>query len=238
MGLFDRQVKSIEDFISEKKNRNQVKEFKAESFKDWPLESSLILEEDTAIELGNPGIGSLSLILWSEDQANSDKVLIVGPDLDEIKEKGVPFSQIVIARGSFQEEFDCYTALRDSVYDTKLQGFMARVMPSRQTVWCRVNKDALDKGLSLAHLGVALIRGLKEIEFVTGVDVIFVTSGKDDMEVLKDTGYDAGRIVGALMKMGEEMSFDCDSCDYREVCDKVEELKMIRGKLKEKTATN
>jgi CO dehydrogenase/acetyl-CoA synthase beta subunit len=197
------------------------------------------------LELGNPGIGSLSFLVWSEDKAEKtkkapkeDRIILIGPDLKKLKAKKIPFGQVIRVRGAFRDEYECYRELRDAVFDTKLKGFMVRVLPSRQTIWCRVDRESLDKGFSLAHLGAALVRSLKSISFVSSVDVIFVTSGKADLEKLKRPGEDSDQIVGALMKMVEEKSYDCDSCDYQELCDKIEELKMIRKNLKNKALTH
>jgi len=232
MGLFDQQIKQVQDFLSEKQSRGQLRQFQPGSYRDWPLESTLVLEEDAALELGNPGVGSLSFLIWSEAKAETeDRILLIGPDLKEAGQKSIPFCQIVRVSGRFRDEYECYCQLRDAVLNTRLKGFMTRTLPSQQTLWCRVNQEALDKGFSLAHLAAALIKNLKKIEFVSAAELIFVTSGKQDLEQLKAPACDAERVVAALMKMVEEESFDCASCDFQEVCDVVEELKMIRKKL-------
>jgi len=300
MGLFDGPLKELENFLSEKQKQGLVKELSASARKKWPSESSLILEEDAALELGNPSIGSLSFLVWSEDpekkarqktlspsreragrggssnisnpsnpyqkrlkspsplsppvqggeirvgekdrfpatmdeQAKTqDRILLIGPDLKEVRQKSIPFGQIVRVWGKFRDEYECFRELREAVLDTRLKGFMVRALPSQQTVWCRVNQLALDQDFSLAHLGAALLQSLKKINFVSSAEIIFVTSGKSDLEKLKQAGEETEGITGALMKMGEEKSFDCSSCDYQEVCDKIEELKMIKKKLQKK----
>jgi hypothetical protein len=40
-----------------------------------------------------------------------------------------------------------------------------------------------------------------------------------------------GHLISAMNKMAEEMSFDCDACEYNEVCGDVEELRSMRDKL-------
>jgi len=282
MGLFDGPLNELENFLSEKQKQGLVKELPQAPRKKWPSESSLVLEEDAALELGNPAIGSLSFMVWSEERCKGsgltgilgsdpigeaqkarglasaslpghlrrgltpkiarletgpikpmrDRVLLIGPDLKEARQKSIPFGQIVRVRGNFRNEYECFRELRETVLDTRLKGFMVRALPSRQTVWCRVNQLALDQGFSLAHLGAALVKNLKRISFVSSAEIIFVTSGKSDLEKLKTAGEETERITGALMKMGEEMSFDCNSCDYQEVCDKIDELKKIKNKLK------
>ncbi len=232
MGLFDDQIKHVQDFLAEKQSLSQVREFQVSPYSGWPSEASLILEEDTALELGNPGIGSMSFIIWSEGHgADHDRILLVGPDLNEIRVQSVPFCQMILVKGSFRDEYECWRELREAVYDTKLEGFMTRVLPSRQMIWCRVDREALAKGFLLPHLGAALIRSLRDVSFVSGAEVIFVTSGKEDMEKLKKPGYDTARIVGAMMKMNEEKIYDCESCEYWDVCKSVAELRMMRRRL-------
>lgn len=85
MGLFDEQLTEIKRFIAEARRGGKVREFRAFSAPPWPAESSLILEEDTAIELGNPRTASLSLLLWSGGHAVEDGLIsLVGPDVGEV----------------------------------------------------------------------------------------------------------------------------------------------------------
>ncbi|MFO8056335.1 MAG: hypothetical protein R6V10_03470 [bacterium] len=233
MGLFENQAEVVKGFINEKKDSlTSLSEPEG-----WPRESGLVLEEDTAIELGNPAGGSLEFLLWT-DSSNfpHDRVLLLGPDVPNINQKSAPFAQVVMAAGSFDQEYECYQDLKDTVYETRLEGYMARVLPSRRTVWARVGREAYEKGFSLAHLGWAIVRELRELEFVTRVTVLFVTSSKEDAEALAPAARETSRIAAALVRMNEEMSFDCDTCDYRDVCDTVAELKVIRKKLKEDRA--
>ncbi len=234
MGLFDEQIKQVEAFLSEKKSLGQLRELPVTPYSRWPLESTLILEEDTGLELGNPRMGSLSFLLYSEvPAADDDRIFLIGPDLHEIQDKSVPFGQIVLVKGTFSDEYECYRELTEAVYDTRLEGFMVRALPGRGTIWCRVNREAREKGFMLAYLGAALIRSLKDVDFVSGAEVLFITSGKGDVERLKRPGHETGRIVGALMKMVEEKTYDCESCEYWDVCEDVAELKKIRSKLQE-----
>jgi hypothetical protein len=42
------------------------------------------------------------------------------------------------------------------------------------------------------------------------------------------------RRIAAMNKMAEEMTFDCDTCDYNAVCGDVAELRAMRAALKQK----
>jgi len=212
-----------------------VRQFPVPADGEWPSEANLILEENAALELGHPSLGSLSFLCWTEaKRPEADRILLLGPDLQEIKARRAPFAQILILHGVFQEEYECFQELREAVYETRLRGFMTRVLPSRQTIWSRVTREALEQGFSLAHLGRALIRRLQEVEYVSGIRVLFITESPTEIAGLAGVGREVSRIVGAMIKMNEEMSYDCASCEFGDVCDKVLDLKKIREKLLER----
>ena len=237
MGLFDEQIVEVERFLAEERSAGNVREFKAGSRPAWPSEQSLVLEDDTAIELGNPGVASLSFLIWSGGPGVEDgRISLVGPDVSEMDERGVPFAQVIIAGGEFTDEYESYRDVREAVYDTVLEGFMVRTMPSRQSIWCRIGREAVSGGFSLADLGAALIWNLKTVESVSGVEVLFVTSSVADVKRLAPAASGARRIIEALMKMYEEKNFDCETCEYKDVCDEVMDLKKIRERLADRKA--
>jgi CO dehydrogenase/acetyl-CoA synthase beta subunit len=232
VGLFDEQLTEVKRFLSEARREGKVREFRAFGTPPWPEGSSLVLEEDTALELGNPKTASLSVLLWADGQAIEDGLIsLVGPDVGETKERSLPFAQVLLVRGSFEDEYESYQELRDAVYDTRLSGFMVRTRPSMQSLWCRVGREAVEQGFSLRYLGAELVKRLKEVPSASGVEVMFVASSPDDVERLSGAASGARRIIEAMMKMYEEENFDCETCEYRDVCDEVMELKKIRDKL-------
>jgi CO dehydrogenase/acetyl-CoA synthase beta subunit len=237
MGLFDEQVMEVRRFMREMRDGGRLREFEAQDLETWPLGSTLVLEEDTAIELGNPRIASLSMLVWAGAGDVADgRVSIVGPDMGEATEKSLPLGQVLIAGGEFPNEYDSYRDIRDAVYDTHLEGFSVRTMPSRRTVWCRASRDAVGAGFSLAHLGAAFIEALSEVPGVESVEALFVTSSAQDVTKLSTAARGAQRLVEAMMKMYQEQNFDCETCEYADVCDTVMDLKKIRKKLADEKA--
>ena len=237
MGLFDEQLAEVEQFLAEERSAGNVREFRAESTPQWPSERSLVLEDDTAVELGNPRIASLSFLIWSEGwEVDDGGISLIGPDIGEMDKRSVPFAQVLIASGEFTDEYESYRDVREAMYDTVLEGFMVRTMPSRQTIWCRVSGDAVERGFSLEDLGSALIANLREVESVSGAEALFVTSSVADVERLAPPASGARRIIEALMKMYEEKNFDCETCEYKDVCDEVMDLKKIRERLTDQKA--
>ena len=237
MGLFDEQRGRVEAFRAAKRASAEVREFQAGDLPAWPRGASLILEEDAALELGRPDDGSVFFLLWSErDDVTDGRISLVGPDVGEMQKERVPLGLVLTASGAFVNEYDCYREIRDAVYRTELAGFMVRTLPSRQSMWCRVDREALAGGFSLRHLAAALIAALREAPFVTGAEALVVTSGKDDLAGLEQAASETLQIVSAMIKMNEEMDFDCESCEFFEVCRTVEELRGIRKRLLERRA--
>ena len=211
-----------------------AREFRAGEREPWPEGSTVVLEEETALEMGNPSGASIFFILWTERGGVEDgRITLVGPDVSEVTERSVPFAQVVVVSGRFSNEYDSFRDIRDAVYETRPDGLSVRTMPSRQSIWCRVAKGAADGGFSIVDLGSALIESLKEVDGVTGAEVLFVTSSVEDVTKLSGAAAGAQRIVDAMMKMYQEENFDCETCEYQDVCDTVMDLKKIREKLAE-----
>lgn len=232
MGLFDSQITELHRLVEAWESAGRIRTFDTAALGGWPRGESLVLEEDCGLELGNPGTASLSFLMWADARAfGRDKVRLLGPDASAAGGGSVPFAQVIIAGGEFADEYEAFRDLRDAAYGVRLEGFMPRSLPSRQTTWCRVSKNALDKGFSLGHLGAALVEELEEVEQVSGVEVLFVTGAVEDVNALVRIAAGARRVVDALMKMYTENKFDCTTCEYKDVCDSVTELKDIRKKL-------
>jgi CO dehydrogenase/acetyl-CoA synthase beta subunit len=232
MGLFDEQIDEVKRLLDGWKSAGQAREFRAEDRRLWPEGSNLVLQEDTAAELGNPSLASLTLILWTEGEGvENGRITVVGPDVGESSSKSMPFAQVVMVSGEFEDEYGSYRDIRDAVYDTKLEGFSVRTLPSKQSIWCRVSRDAARKGFSVVDVGAVLVDSLSEVEGVSAAEVLYVTESPQEVKKLSDVAAGAQRIVDALMKMYQEENFDCETCEYQDVCDTVMDLKVIREKL-------
>ncbi len=235
MGIFDEPLREIRRFIVERERQGDI--VLMEPMITSPLlsygEPAVLLQEDTAIELGHPLAGSLFVLAW-EDGPIKDRLYLLGPNLTELPQGKAPFGLVVMAGGSFQDQYETYRDLRERIYQTRLPGFMVRVFPSNQNIYCRVGREALREGLNLNLVGSALISSLKENPSVEGVEVLFVTSSREDLLSLSSPARRCLEITEALTKMYEEMNFDCESCEYVEVCDAVDGLREIRERLLEK----
>ena len=108
---------------------------------------------------------------------------------------------------------------------------MIKAIPSSLTIWSRVSKESATRDFSFEILGRAIIDRYKAAFDIPSIEVIFVTSSKEDVEELEDLRSKITRIIGAMSKMMEEMSFDCSSCEYLDVCGDVRRLGALRERL-------
>jgi CO dehydrogenase/acetyl-CoA synthase beta subunit len=232
MGLFEKPLDEIKAYIDHKYGDGLARELPVTPVIPHVSSAQVILSEDTGLELGNPGVASRSLLLWgSGDSLKDGRITLVGPDFPAATTPSLPFAQVLMVEGAVSDEYDCYRDLRDATYNIRLRGFMTRIFPGRQSIWCRVSKEALAAGFSAQTLGSSLIQNLKQLDFVHSVEVLIVTSSKEDVEELAGPADQVMDIVEALIKMYEEMNFDCASCEYKDVCLEVVELKKIRSRL-------
>jgi len=246
MGLFDKHYKEITAYLDHKRSEGNVSEFIHNGQTKWPSEKNrnLVLGQDTAVELGNPKDASTSFLMWMNEpeKIKNGRITIVGPDLPRLSGQQVSFGKIVIVDAAgFNEEntYDRYREMELLRYDIHLKGYMMRGVSQQQREWSRVSFDAINSGFSFKHLGGALIDQFSQMPYVRSVETIFITSSKEDVLEMQKISTDVGHLISAMNKMAEEMSFDCDECEYNEVCGDVEELRSMRDALKDKeTAAN
>jgi CO dehydrogenase/acetyl-CoA synthase beta subunit len=246
MGLFDKHYKEITTYLDRRREKGSISEFNHNGQTQWPSEKNrnLVLGQDTAVELGNPKDTSTSFLLWVNDpeKVKNGRITVVGPDLPQLNGQQVPFGKVVIVDASDFDEENSYDRFREMEllrYDIHLKGYMMRGVSQQQREWSRVSKAAINNGFSFQHLGGALIDQFSQMPYVRSVETIFITSSKEDVLEMQKTSNSIGHLISAMNKMAEEMSFDCDECEYSEVCGDVEELRSMRDTLKDKeTAAN
>lgn len=244
MGLFDNHFEEINAFLNKRRNNGKVSELTHNGLTNWPTERNrnVVLGQDTAVELGNPKDISTSFLLWvnKPDQVINGRITIVGKDLPEISGKQVSFGKIVIVDADdFNEDnmYDRYREMELLRYDIHLKGYMMRGVSQQQREWSRVSIDAISNGFSFKHLGGALIDQFLKMPYVRSVETIFITSSKEDVMEMQNISNNVRQLISAMNKMAEEMSFDCDECEYNDVCGDVEELRSMRDTLKNKETT-
>ncbi len=199
---------------------------------------TIVMAEDTAVELGHPRDASVNLVLWTYNpDLVEDKVIhLCGPDLDKANGTRLPYAQLILL--ALRENFDAdpFSLESTQFLSNRLPGYMVRMVPGR--LWARVSRQALSDGLNFSILGGALIAAYyDDFPGVEKVEVAFVTAGNEKVTNFSSVAAEAKIITGHNKKLtligdGEYECNDlnCDDCDEKEVCDDIREIVILRRK--------
>ncbi|MHA1268458.1 MAG: hypothetical protein ACTSPY_01605 [Candidatus Helarchaeota archaeon] len=259
--------------IAEDMEYNSIFEYKtntevSELFNELPKEFlskdqvSLVLSDDTYLQLGNSQVPSCKLLVpvIDPDQINNGKISVIGPELSNrfpVKTT-LPFSQIIFIYTNREIDPDLYRKMyiHLSVFNI-INGFMIRAVPRK--FWIRINKEIINSGFNLEILGKFLIFHMKsKFLEISKIEIIFITTSPDKIEdlgkisieiqeIYSDTEIrkklkeiEKGQIPPELLD--DKKRFDCDyewscnDCEYNEICDEILDIikKMREYKKKNK----
>ncbi len=238
MHLLDQCIHDARNYIDIKKKTVTSQVFKVDRSITWPQseKSGLVLIPNLAVELGSPEVSSVSFQTWTQDASmvNDETITIIGPDISISSEKRLPFGKIIIAEVEGFNENNAADRTREmflSKFNISLSGFMLKSASNYMAEWCRISKDAVNSNFSFQILGSSLINELKKLDYVRSVEIIFVTSSNEDVNELFEIGNRSVRIVNAMSKMVNEMSYDCGECEFQDICEDADELREIRDNL-------
>lgn len=241
MGLFDEPYGAILEFLAQKREEGIVTEQAHGKRTLWPQsrERNLVMGQDTAVELGNPENASTAFLIWvnEPDRLTNGRITVVGPDLPQLAGRQVSFGKIVLVAGDdfdADNSYDRYREMELLRYDIRLKGYMMRGVSQYLREWSRVSREAIGNGFSFAVLGGAIIDRFLELAYVKSVEVIFITAGKPEVLALQPVAESVMKRIWAMNKMAEQLSLDCDTCPYTEVCGGVAELRAMRNRLVQK----
>jgi len=204
-------------------------------------QEGIVLRGDTRVELGHPSAGSSAFVMWTTDTSlvRDGRVTLVGPDVQETAAQRLPLGQVLIVGGK-ELGAEEQPALEQKQYISNLlEGYMVKSSPGR--VWSRVSKGAAAKGFDFEMLGKALIAIFKtELPKIEAAEVLFVTSGKAEMQKLEGVAAQV-RVLGKAFRRDAwrskgfdlvdcTMGTDCSSCDEKPTCDDIRDVVKIRKK--------
>lgn len=242
MNLFGNIISELREYVEiiQERTTSQVK--LARDISPWPslAKGNIVMQADTAVELGNPRDESVSFLLWTNDrnQVADGRITLIGPDIGESVGRSLSFGKILLLGVKEFNADNCYERHKDIErirYDLNLAGYMMRAVSQEMREWSRISRKAATDGFSLFTLGAALMEKYRSLEYVTSAEMFFVTSGKEDLLALKNIGERTTELIGAMNKLANEHIEDCGSCDYTELCSEVEGLRSIKKERKEGT---
>lgn len=232
MELIDRTIGELREFVSGLPVRTIDTPVSS-----WPAGGprNIVLGDDVGLELGSPRDESVSCVLWSEnlDLINDGRVSLAGPDFPESECESLSYGKVILVGVEGFNEDNIHvrcTELDNLRFDLDLEGFMLRATSQYHREWCRVSKGAIASGFSSGHLARALLSEIRKVPYVRSAELLFVTTSSDDVARVKEIVNPAFRLVAAMNKMANEMDYDCDACEYEDVCDEADGLKSMRDR--------
>ena len=202
---------------------------------------NIILREDTFLELGSTAAGSCAFVLPTDQPAmiHDGRITLIGPDIPESFGLSLPFAQILLVGGENIHEDDCEDIREIQFIDGKIDGFMVRSL--FENMWCRVGKDAARKGFCFEILGRVMVdHAKKSHEKIQAVEVVFLTSGKDDLRFLNSINDQVRKINKEFQKekwkikgYDIECGLDCGSCADKSACDDIRAVLQEQRRQKE-----
>jgi CO dehydrogenase/acetyl-CoA synthase beta subunit len=247
---FDPSIEGVHRFIEEMKRRGRlVRELAAGTDRDSVACAlsrsngagpSIVLKADTFLELGSPSSGSCAMLLWtdSRDLIQDARIVLVGPDVGETASSQLSFGQVVMAAGIRLGDGDA-PGLRSWDVSIGLDGYM--VKSTSENIWARISRDAAREGFCFRTLGSELIRGAKATDpRVQAVEVVLVTSSRDDVSELDGIGRQAREVARELRdRIWRDRGIDlsecapgghCGSCDDAAACEQIQRMGRDRRK--------
>jgi len=238
MRLFEEIIGELRSFQEEVQHSSTFREYRADPDSVWPRANrgSIVMKSDTAVELGSPKDESVSFLVWTEDAwlVKDGVISLIGPEVAESMQHNLPFGKVVILGVNGFNEENCYERHREIEllrFDVNLEGYMMRAASQYMREWSRISTNALEKGFSLKTMGSGLIEMYRSLDYVRAAEILFITSSSEEVRKLKDIGERSNKIIGAMNKMAVELSLDCSTCEYNEVCAEVSGLRSLRASL-------
>jgi CO dehydrogenase/acetyl-CoA synthase beta subunit len=227
-------IKEVKTFISRQKIHGRIREFHYNKNFSWPVAGSrdIVMKSDTGLELGNPQDESVSFLLWTTDSSliTDGLISLSGPDIGEATIDRLSFGKVVLVSGKGFDETNCCERFHEMDllrYNLSFKGYMMRAVSQHMREWSRISVDAVKKGFSVSLLGNGLIQLLKDLDYIDTVEILFVTSSTTEVRELKKTGDRLMQYINAISKMTTDQDFDCDACEFQDVCAEAEELRDI-----------
>ncbi len=189
--------------------------------------NQVILQKETLFELDGVGFN----LLTSSDI--DDGVVVVGKDLQKLK-GNTSFARVCFIEFEEQEETQkTYNLIRKIEY-TKYHffpdGYMIRTSSKAHKESVRVSKAAVKNGIDFQKIGNLLISKYKENPAVKGVKVIFITEDSVDFSALEELSRKNHEITETLNQVMNNLTFDCDTCNLKAICDEVEGMRELHFK--------
>lgn len=238
MKLYDELIRKIQALLP----YEQAKHFEYNEAKLWPENENheMILQKETAFELGGAGKPAVSITCVTSDEklVPENQILIWGQDLDKM-EADAPYARISLLLSEPMEEAtseQVYNDLQDIdfvKYHVYPKGYMIRTSGQSGREQVRISKKAMEQGVTFSRIGATFLHKYLLTGKVKRAQILFVTLPDANYAELEKTGFLARDIKNSLSIIKNGLPTECSICDIRSICDEVEGLRELHfGKQK------
>lgn len=233
MKLYDEVIENILALLQvEKGQRLDIKECD----KTWSEagEYNLILRSEMAYELGGGNLSAVSGfgITSSEQLVGGDELWLYGLDLPKLQ-KDAPYARITLMRveeDSLGKDDAAYAAIRKiehTRYHMFPKGYMMRISAASEREPVRISRKALQEGLNFEKVGSVFLAEYHQHSKVLAAKIIFITLPDFPYDKLGNLVHKAEKITMALDHIFKNLKMDCSTCNLKQVCDEVEEMREL-----------
>lgn len=146
------------------------------------FEGERVRKDDMFVELAGPKSKGFELVRAAAvDEIEDGKFTLIGPDISEMKEGSRhPYVMIYRIAGKLVEtDLESIVERRNHDFQNYIQGYMH--LNQRDSIWVRINKDAIKKGLkSLEHIAKATMMLFKnELPFIEKIEATYITDSAE-----------------------------------------------------------
>jgi len=242
---FKKQVNQVYHILEE------LKSLHTSTYKSFPVDNDqykiltnndvndgIVLKSDTFLELGGPFAGSVAMTLQTNDESLvlEDKITLIGEDIYE-SETAIPFGQLILVSGQNLSDEDYLQMARIHSSNGYFKGYM--VKSNGNDIWIRISNTLANSGFCFTTYGNAMIEIVKNISpSIKHVEVIFITSKKEDLKFFQKIAEDAKKIYQKIkedkwLTRGVNIydcAFhgNCSSCGNKKTCNEIQKMTQKR----------
>ena len=196
--------------------------------------NGIVLKSDMQCELGGGNLKAVGnqMVTTNKELVPTDELVLIGPDLPEITDSR-PYARIAWIllddRVTIQERelYDMIRAIEYTRYRVNPYGYMQRIALSGHREPVRISRQAVQEGLTFAKVGSLYLQAYHQNPYVKAVKMLFFTDLKTDYEEFARDAERTEILTRALDHVLRDVKMNCASCSLKEVCDEVEELKVL-----------
>lgn len=201
--------------------------------------ASIVLESDTAVELGSPRKGSVSMALWTAHRGIlENRLWISGRDFHQLMNESVSFIQIIMLEFEDASSADESEIGRIKNLTNRIPGYMTRSMPGKS--WVRIDRKLMQKGFSLVTLGKLLYHAYTgSVPGIANIEIILVADSDEYINIFMPL-CKSSRAISGNNKQYKWLSdgvvscddLNCNVCEEKPSCDRLKEIIKKRSESK------